>query len=57
MIVKTTFKLKRELMKKYAGALKGTNLYDNKIWKEVFKRKSRSIDWLDNIWPKEWLKN
>lgn len=33
--------LRRESMKKFAGSLKGTDLYDDKIWNEVFKRKSR----------------
>ena len=32
-------------MKKSAGILKGTDLDDDKIWKEVLKRKSRSKDW------------
>lgn len=33
--------LRREKMKKFAGSLKGTDLYGEDIWKEVFKRKSR----------------
>ena len=40
-ILKAAPELRREKMKKYAGALIGTDLYDDAIWKEVFKRKSR----------------
>lgn len=39
--MKAAPELRREAMKKFAGSLKGTDLYDDKIWTEVFKRKSR----------------
>ena len=34
---------KRRLMKECAGSLKGTALDDDKVWKEVLKRKSRKL--------------
>lgn len=40
-ILKAAPELRREKLKKYAGCLKGTDLDDNNIWKEVLKRKSR----------------
>lgn len=46
-------KKRRETMKKAAGAWKGTELDNDKLWKEVLKRKSRPADWLDKVWPKE----
>lgn len=36
--------IKKELMKKTAGAFKGTNLDSDELWKEVLKRKSRGKD-------------
>lgn len=41
MTVKAAPFLRRDAMKKYAGALNGTKLDNDAIWKEVFKRKSR----------------
>lgn len=40
-IMKAAPELRREKMKRFAGSLKGTDLYGDDIWKEVFKRKSR----------------
>lgn len=40
-ILSATPQVKRKLMKKTAGALKGTALENNTTWKEVIKRKSR----------------
>lgn len=40
-ILKAAPELKREILLKSAGTFKGTDLGDDKIWKEVFKRKSR----------------
>jgi len=39
-----TSAVKKSLMKKTAGAFKGTNLDNDAFWKEVLKRKSRSKD-------------
>lgn len=36
--------VKKELMKKTAGAFKGTRLGDDAIWREVLKKKSRKVD-------------
>lgn len=36
--------VKKELMKKYAGAFRGTMLENESLWKEVLKRKSRKTD-------------
>ncbi len=33
--------VKKELMKKTAGAFKGTTLDNNKLWNDVLKKKSR----------------
>ena len=33
--------VKKKILKKSCGAWKGTKLDDSKVWKEVFKRKSR----------------
>lgn len=40
-ILSATPDLKKELMKKTAGAFKGTKLDDDKLWKEVLVKKSR----------------
>lgn len=37
-----TLAVKKSLMKKTAGVLKGTSLDNNAFWKEVLKRRSRS---------------
>lgn len=37
-----TLAVKKSLMKKTAGVLKGTNLDKDAFWKEVIRRKSRS---------------
>lgn len=49
-------KLKRESLKKSVGAWKGTDLDNDKLWKDILKRKSRPIDWIDKVRPKEWIK-
>lgn len=36
-----TSEVKKAIIKKFAGSLKNTNMDDDKIWKEVLKRKSR----------------
>ncbi len=41
-ILKAVPSVKRKVMRKAAGAWHKTPLDDDKIWKEVFKRKSRS---------------
>ena len=40
-IMKATPELRRENLKKAMGAWKGTDLDNDELWKEVFKRKSR----------------
>lgn len=40
-ILKATSEEKMKVLKKAAGAWKGTALDDDDFWKEVFKRKSR----------------
>lgn len=35
--------VKKELMKKYAGAFIGTMLEDERIWKKVLKKESRKV--------------
>lgn len=40
-VVKAAPELRREMLKKSAGGWIGTNLDDDSLWKEVFKRKSR----------------
>ncbi len=37
--------VKKELMKKTAGAFKNTPLDDDSFWNKVLKRKSRASDW------------
>ena len=39
-----TSSVKKSLMKKTAGAFKGTELENDAVWKEVSKRKSRRTD-------------
>lgn len=39
-----TSSVKKSLMKRTAGAFKGTELDNDSIWKEVSKRKSRRTD-------------
>lgn len=41
--------LKRERMMKSAGAWKGTRLDDEKLWKDILKRKSRRTDIFENF--------
>ena len=43
-ILTATPSTKREIMKKTAGALKGTTFVGDKIWKDILKRKSRKED-------------
>lgn len=43
-MLSATPSVKRELMKKTAGVLKGTRLDDDAIWREVLKKKSRKVD-------------
>lgn len=40
-VLKSTPKVKRELLKQTAGSLKGSALDNDEIWSEVAKRKSR----------------
>jgi hypothetical protein len=40
-IITAAPEIKRSMIKKYAGSLKGSELDNEKIWKRVFKRKSR----------------
>ena len=40
-ILSATASAKRELMKKTAGALKGTKLDNDRVWEDVLKKKSR----------------
>lgn len=40
-ILKAVPSEKRKILKKTAGALKGTSFDSDELWKEVFKRKSR----------------
>ena len=40
-VLSATSGIKRELMRKTAGAFKGTILDDDNFWKEVSKKKSR----------------
>lgn len=40
-IMKATPELRRENLKKAMGAWKGTDLNSDKLWKEVFRKKSR----------------
>lgn len=40
-ILKAAPEVKRKLLRKTAGAWKSTPLASNKLWSEVFKRKSR----------------
>lgn len=39
-IITPVFLVKRKLMKKTAGAFKGTKLATDAFWKDVFRRKS-----------------
>ena len=48
-------KKRRETIKKSAGAWKGTDLDNDDLWKEILKRRSRSVDWFKN-WPEKWIK-
>ena len=43
-ILKAARELRRERMKKSAGAWKGTDLDNDALWKDVLKRKSRKKD-------------
>ena len=43
-VLSATPLVKRKLMKKMAGAFKGTVLENDEIWKNVLKRKSRKED-------------
>lgn len=36
-----TSEVKKSVLKKFAGSFKSTDMDDDKIWKEVLKRKSR----------------
>lgn len=40
-ILKAAPEVKMKALKKTAGSLKGTSLDDDRVWNEVFKRKSR----------------
>lgn len=40
-IITAAPEIKRAMIKKYAGSLKGSELDNDKIWKKIFKRKSR----------------
>lgn len=40
-VLKATKEAKMEILKRSAGAWKGTALDSDKVWKKVFKRKSR----------------
>jgi hypothetical protein len=40
-IITAAPEIKRSMIKKCAGSLKGSELDNEKIWKKVFKRKSR----------------
>lgn len=42
-ILKSAPEIKRKIIKKAAGVWKGTSLDNDKIWREVLKRKSRKI--------------
>lgn len=48
-ILKAAPELRRERMKKSAGAWKGTDLDNDEIWKEILKRKSRKVDLFKNF--------
>lgn len=43
-ILSATPSIKKDLMKKTAGAFKDTRLDDDALWKEVLKKKSRKND-------------
>lgn len=43
-VLSATPTVKRELMKKMAGAFKNTKLEKDDIWKDILKRKSRKKD-------------
>lgn len=43
--VTTAPALRREYLKKAAGAWKGTELDDDELWSDILKRKSRKKDW------------